>query len=196
MFYLCGDWNSLCGDMLDYIPGVDSLPERHVVDFKCNTYGSIFCDFLSDVSCCILNGRNMTQNDFTCVSTRGSSVVDYCIVPYERLQHFEKFSVNRASTLVDTVNGIGKHDLKGIVPDHEATEHDDRSCMTTDDILDSEITSEEVLNVLKLSKAGKSPGCDEIPMEMYKNPTAINALTQLAELQITSAIATVYSKIT
>ncbi|CAC5356274.1 unnamed protein product [Mytilus coruscus] len=26
MFYLCGDWNSRCGDMLDYIPGVDSLP--------------------------------------------------------------------------------------------------------------------------------------------------------------------------
>ncbi|CAC5376127.1 unnamed protein product [Mytilus coruscus] len=76
MFYLCGDWNSRCGDMLDYIPDVDSLPERHVVDFKCNTYGSIFCDFLSYVSCCIPNGRNMTQNDFTYVSTRGSSVVD------------------------------------------------------------------------------------------------------------------------
>ncbi|CAC5371890.1 unnamed protein product [Mytilus coruscus] len=79
MFYLCGDWNSRCGDMLDYIPGVDSLPERHVVDFKCNT----------------------------------------------------------------------------------------------------EITNEEVLNILKLSKAGKSPGCDEIPMEMYKNLTAIKALTQV-----------------
>ncbi|CAG2195601.1 unnamed protein product [Mytilus edulis] len=405
MFYLCGDWNSRCGDMLDYIPGVDSLPERNVVDFKCNTYGSIFCDFLSDISCCILNGRNTIQNDFTYVSTRGSSVVDYCIVPYEKLQNFEKFSVSRASTLVDTVNGIGKYDLKGIVPDHsmlswemsldflvteitrentkqsvktkydiqnipqdfllnseairdlnklildlensnksqvdldqmycefvkvvksemssklscktyitdgfnnkrrrckkpwwneeltvlwncvcsaekiwikatcnkstlrhnyvqkrkhfdkacqrskrqywysmqdelknlednpkefwrkigkigvgnnrqsipmevkledntictdpkivldkwkcdfsnmlnsgnvyETTEKDVNSCIITDDILDSEITNEEVVNILKVSKAGKSPGCDEIPMEMYKNQTAINALTQV-----------------
>ncbi|CAG2248147.1 unnamed protein product [Mytilus edulis] len=42
-----------------------------------------------------------------------------------------------------------------------------------------EITNEEVVKILKLSKAGKSPGCDEIPMEMYKNQTAINALTQV-----------------
>ncbi|CAG2196114.1 unnamed protein product [Mytilus edulis] len=62
---------------------------------------------------------------------------------------------------------------------YEATEKDANSCIITDDILDSEITNEEVVNILKLSKAGKSPGCDEIPMEMYKNQTAINALTQV-----------------
>ncbi|CAC5418630.1 unnamed protein product [Mytilus coruscus] len=170
----------------------------------------------------------------------------------------KKFTVNRASTLVDTVNGIGKYDLKGIVPEHfmlswemsinfavpkitredtkqivktkriwrkigkigvgnnrqsismevkmednsictdpknvldkwkcafssmlnsgnlyEATGNHDSSCIITDNFLDGEITKEEVLNILKLSKAGKSPG-DEIPMEMYKNTTAINALS-------------------
>ncbi|XP_071123605.1 uncharacterized protein [Mytilus edulis] len=62
---------------------------------------------------------------------------------------------------------------------YETTEKDVNSCIITDDILDSEITNEEVVNILKLSKAGKSPGCDEIPMEMYKNQTAINALTQV-----------------
>ncbi|CAG2239248.1 unnamed protein product [Mytilus edulis] len=62
---------------------------------------------------------------------------------------------------------------------YEATEKDVNSCIITDGILDSEITNEEVLNILKLSKAGKSPGCDEIPMEMYKNQTAISALTQV-----------------
>ncbi|CAG2239279.1 unnamed protein product [Mytilus edulis] len=62
---------------------------------------------------------------------------------------------------------------------YEATEKDVNSCIITDGILDSEITNDEVLNILKLSKAGKSPGCDEIPMEMYKNQTAISALTQV-----------------
>ncbi|CAC5409437.1 unnamed protein product [Mytilus coruscus] len=51
-FYLCGDWNSRCSDLSDSIAGIDSLPERHVIDFHHNSYGSTFCDFLIDVSCC------------------------------------------------------------------------------------------------------------------------------------------------
>ena len=39
---------------------------------------------------------------------------------------------------------------------YEATEKDVNSCIITDGILDSEITKEEVLNILKLSKAGKA----------------------------------------
>ena len=53
MFYLCGDWNSRCGDLSDFVEGVDNLPERSIVDFKCNSYGNIFCNFLKDINCCI-----------------------------------------------------------------------------------------------------------------------------------------------
>lgn len=45
---------------------------------------------------------------------------------------------------------------------YEATENDDRIYMIIDNILNSDITKEEVLNVLKLSKAGKYPGFDKI----------------------------------
>lgn len=48
-----------------------------------------------------------------------------------------------------------------------------------DEYLDSVITTEEVFNVLKLSKNGKSPGYDDIQVELYKNPTALNALTRI-----------------
>ncbi len=87
-FYLCGDWNSRCSDLPDYIEGVDkkNLKQRNVVDF--HSYGTIFCDFLIDVNYCILYGRNMLNNDYTFVSTRGCSVVDYYITPYEMLDSF------------------------------------------------------------------------------------------------------------
>jgi hypothetical protein len=46
-----------------------------------------------------------------------------------------------------------------------------------DEYLDSEITTNEVYNVLKCSKNRKSPGVDDIQVELYKNPSALNALT-------------------
>ena len=116
-FFLCGDWNSRVADIDDYIQGIDYLPERNVVDFTPNSYGEIFCEFLSNINCCILNGRNCIKNDFTFVSTRGSSVVDYCVVPYENLSCFTNFEVLRARTLFDEIATVGSFDPQHI-PDH------------------------------------------------------------------------------
>ena len=58
VFFLCGDFNSRCADMEDYIPGIDNVPERDIVDYKSNAYGELLCDYLISSSCCILNGRN------------------------------------------------------------------------------------------------------------------------------------------
>ncbi|VDI61349.1 Hypothetical predicted protein [Mytilus galloprovincialis] len=116
-FYLCGDWNSRVSDIEDYIQGIDFLPERNVVDFTPNSYGDLFCEFLSNINCCILNGRNFINNDYTFVSTRGSSVVDYCVVPYEKLAFFQNFEVIRARTLIEENAAVGSYDPKHI-PDH------------------------------------------------------------------------------
>ena len=32
--FLCGDFNSRCGDSDDFIAGIDPISDRHVVDFK------------------------------------------------------------------------------------------------------------------------------------------------------------------
>ncbi|VDH96507.1 Hypothetical predicted protein [Mytilus galloprovincialis] len=117
-FYICGDWNSRCSDLPDSIEGIDKLPQRNVVDFQHNGYGNIFCDFLTDVNCCILNGRKTLHNDFTFVSTRGMSVVDYCVLPYEHLDNFNNFNVIRTSSIVEQINALGKYDLKKAMPDH------------------------------------------------------------------------------
>ncbi|VDI17339.1 Hypothetical predicted protein [Mytilus galloprovincialis] len=117
-FFICGDFNSRCGNESDYIEGVDNLCQRNVIDFKCNSYCNAFIDFLISAYCCILNGRNFVNNDYTFVSTKGCSVVDYCIVPYDNLNLFKDFCVIRANDLVTStgfdVNGV---DLK-LIPDH------------------------------------------------------------------------------
>ena len=100
LIFVCGDLNSRCGDNADYIAGVDEIPERDVVDFTCNFYGEIFIDFLTNANYCMLNGRNFTHNDFTSVSSKGSAVVDYCIVSHSSLTAFKQFRVLRATELV------------------------------------------------------------------------------------------------
>ncbi|CAC5421363.1 unnamed protein product [Mytilus coruscus] len=98
-FYLCGDFYSRLGNYTDFIQGIDQLTERNITDFTANSYSEIFSEFLSTVNCCVLNWRYPNHEDFTYVSTKGSPVVDYCVVPYENLFHYKNFKVIRASDL-------------------------------------------------------------------------------------------------
>lgn len=104
-FYLVGDWNSCFANLPDYIEGIDVLS-----DYTCNNYGDILCEFLMNINCCLLNGRKTQKNDFTFMSTRGSSVMDYCIVPCEQLHLFDNFEVIRAQSLVDKLYDVGQYD--------------------------------------------------------------------------------------
>jgi len=80
--YLCGDCNERTGDCKDFIESIDHLPCRINVDKERNTYGETLCDFLIDTQMCIANGRICQKsNNYTCISSRGLSVVDYLLVP-------------------------------------------------------------------------------------------------------------------
>ena len=48
--FVCGDFNSRCGDKEYFIAGVDTLSHTE------NRYGSILYDFLIFSNLCILNG--------------------------------------------------------------------------------------------------------------------------------------------
>ncbi|XP_052256259.1 uncharacterized protein LOC127861632 isoform X1 [Dreissena polymorpha] len=65
----------------------------------------------------MLNGRNTVHNDYTSISVKGQSVVDYCIVPYENLSLYSQFYVH---TVVDVMNSIELQDsiAPTCVPDH------------------------------------------------------------------------------
>ncbi len=84
-FYMCRDFNSRIRDMHDYIEGIGTISERHVVDFDINSYGDNLIEFLTDSSCYIVNGRNSICDDFTCIGSTSRSVVDYCITPHDTL---------------------------------------------------------------------------------------------------------------
>ena len=114
---LFGDFNSRCADLNDYIKGVDNLSDGEVVDFQVNKYGHILLDFLINSNFCILNGRNSIKNDFTSVSTKGSSVVDYCFVSHSDLNMFSDFYVYTASELIN-LSGHKEAVIPSSIPDH------------------------------------------------------------------------------
>ena len=101
---ISGDFNARIGHNTDFIEGVDNIPLRAVKDTTVNHYGDIFVDFLVDSNFCILNGRIGHQDNFTCVSKKGRSVVDYVVVPHENLPLISDFKVNLVSDLIESLN--------------------------------------------------------------------------------------------
>ncbi|KAK6191131.1 hypothetical protein SNE40_002872 [Patella caerulea] len=111
---ICGDFNSRIGNNSDFIEGVDDVPSRSCVDSTVNHYGDLLLDFLIDNNMCMLNGRVGAENDFTCISIKGKSVVDYVFVPHEQLSVYTDFKVK---TVTDIIN---EHNLAVPIttPDH------------------------------------------------------------------------------
>ena len=118
LLYICGDFNARCGDNLDYIVGVDTIPDRQVMDYVFNQHGQILCDFLHGTDLCMLNGRNCKHNDFTFVSSRGKSVVDYCLLPQDDILSFRNFEVMPARDLYDNSGCAGKFTSDRTISDH------------------------------------------------------------------------------
>ena len=101
-YYICGDFNSRLGDLVDYIEGVDEVPPRDILDFSKNAHGQYFCNFFTDSNCCILNGRvDPTKNDYTSISVKGKAVVDYFAVPYTSLQYIKGFEIVSSTYMVN-----------------------------------------------------------------------------------------------
>ena len=43
--FICGDFNSRCGNKPDFIEGIDEIPMRNVIEFTFNEYSEKFIDF-------------------------------------------------------------------------------------------------------------------------------------------------------
>ena len=57
------------------------------------------------------------KDAFTCVSSKGSSVVDYCIVPWENLKVIEEFSVV-TMLLMESIDEMKQREEPLRMPDH------------------------------------------------------------------------------
>ncbi|VDI38103.1 Hypothetical predicted protein [Mytilus galloprovincialis] len=110
--FICGDMNARMGLNSDYIEGVDLVKARSVIDCGENKHGDSFANFLSDVNFCMLNGR-FSENEFTCISTTGKSVVDYMCVPYEELDYVSDFKILPMTSIIN-----GTAHIPESIPDH------------------------------------------------------------------------------
>ena len=111
--FVCGDFNSRVGDDSDYIEGVDDVRPRDILDSTSNANGDLLIEFLVDCGLCMVNGR-LGTNNYTHVSHRGKSVVDYVFVPYEQLLSIENFEVCLMSEMVQKLDMQGNNRI----PDH------------------------------------------------------------------------------
>ncbi|KAH3728101.1 hypothetical protein DPMN_054048 [Dreissena polymorpha] len=67
---------------------------------------------------CISNGRNTVTNDLTSVSSKGTSVVDYCIVNHEDLGMFQDFQVLRVNDMLNTSGAVGRRFVPTSLPEN------------------------------------------------------------------------------
>ena len=68
-------------EVLLYIKRGDDVILRNVIDYLPN--GGLFIEFLVDCGMCMVNSR-VGQTDFTHVSYRGKSIIDYICIPMNK----------------------------------------------------------------------------------------------------------------
>ncbi len=156
-FWLLGDFNSRIGNLKDFNPGTDDIPDRVVIDSTSNQHGKSFIEFLIEANMCVLNGRgNQSKDNFTFVK-RGRSTVDYIVTKHENLASTSLFEVVNMSDFIlsfDLVEYIGEHSKP---PDHSLL-----SCeIRVDDILcenvDVEVSNVHIQNRKRIYKMKEKP---------------------------------------
>ena len=90
---LCGDFNARCGGLRDLD---DENVDRCSVDMVNNDQGEMLVECMKSTGLCFVNGRQ-GADEFTCISSKGRSVVDYCLVPCEELSNTKNFMVRTMS---------------------------------------------------------------------------------------------------
>ena len=94
MCILASNVNAHIADVYNFIPNVDSVGPRINIDDVKKSHGDAFIDFLRESSYCVLNGRcNQTADNFTFITNRGKSVVDYIFIPQHNLNNIIDFKV-------------------------------------------------------------------------------------------------------
>ena len=102
LILFAGDMNARTGNLKDMISEVDNLPELNNIDTVKNSQGEEFVEFLRDSKLCMLNGRfDPIENNYTFLSTRGRSVVDYMFTPHDNLEALKEFKVLLINDIIE-----------------------------------------------------------------------------------------------
>lgn len=172
---VCGDFNARLGDLDDFIPDVDDLCSRLSIDSVKNKHGEALIEFLKEVKMCIVNGRVGLANndDYTCISVRGRSVVDYFLVPHINLSHCSNFKVLTVSDLLE------KYSLQGLISDR--CKPPDHSILSLTVTYSQSIVQEreELKSDLNLPTHHKRYKFDTIPINAMNNQKWNDSLLKL-----------------
>ena len=109
---LCGDFNARCG----CVEEVEGLGDRQSEDQVINEQGRVLLDFTRSLGLCVANSR-AGSGDFTCISSRGRSVVDYCLLFKDDLGVISNFKVVSMAEFVDAYHA---ECIVERIPDHSA----------------------------------------------------------------------------
>ena len=113
-----GDFNARLSNEADGIPLVDNIHARNVIDFTLNKHGESFLDFLKESRMVITQGRVAGQNNFTSVSARGKSCVDFMAVSLENIEHCVTCDVILMSDIITSNSFESFISEKSKPPDH------------------------------------------------------------------------------
>ena len=120
---ICGDFNARLGNTKDFISEIDNVTERIVIDNVKAGHSEYLIDFLKDARCIIMNGRITPEFDnYTCVSPRGKSVVDYFIIPHDQSHSCSEFKVELVSDIIERYGCIELVSERCKPPDHSMLE--------------------------------------------------------------------------
>jgi exonuclease III len=117
--FICGDLNGRIGNSLDYVTDIDDISVRENIDNVKSGHGDAILEFVKDGKLAVVNGRIDPHNDnFTFVSPRGKSVVDYFITPHDCLTYCDAFQVDLTSDLINKMSAVSMLSDVCKAPDH------------------------------------------------------------------------------
>ena len=188
-----GDLNARIGSMSEVEPDIDTLlPKRIPLDLVHNSHGTSFIDFLKDCKLCILNGRYDPEFDnFTCITNRGKSVVDYFFCSHKTLDTCSNFQVFTCKELANKYNLFHLIGNRSKLPDHSLikmtvdTCHNYRSVNPLLQNNPSTNNPEMTTNKNNTVHTNESPKYNvrDIPGEFFTSPESCEKLVQLIQDQ-------------
>ncbi len=102
--FICGDLNSRIGELQDYIQEIDEIEPRKGIDLVTNKHGESMINFTREAKVAVINGRITTdEDDYTSITIKGYSVVDYAITGYESLHKVSRCRIIAVSDLTDSL---------------------------------------------------------------------------------------------
>ena len=117
-FFILGDFNSRVSDKKDSISAIDPVIDRNTIDFTLNKHGESFLDFLKESCMVVTNGRVNGKNNFTSISSKGKSVVDFVVIPIENIEECINCDVHLVSEMIEDNNFESFISEKCKPPDH------------------------------------------------------------------------------